>query len=105
MRKAPAVIHQYGRPTKAIDVDGHEIHKESEIYMDLYKQKFPVLDYDNHFVYRTDKVGSASIMCTCGSFAGVVGYRAYKQFSSYIGPEVVACIQHINTGYHSDGST
>lgn len=103
MPKAPVVIHQYGRPTKARDVDGHTIQKEDKIFFN--KRWYPVLDYDNHFIYTTDKVGSASIMCTCGGFAGVVGYRAYKRFSSYVGPDVVACIQHINTGRHGDGSS
>jgi len=103
MPKAPVVIHQYGRPVKARDVDGREIVREDKIFFN--RHWIPCLEYDNHFVYKTDKIGSATLMCSCGSAAGVVGYRAYKRFASYMGTEVVACLHHINTGRHGDGSS
>ena len=103
MGRAPMVIHQYGRPTKATDVDGREIFREERIFFN--RAWCAVLDYDNHFVYKTDKIGAATLMCTCGSAAGVVGYHAYKNYSSFIGNEVVACLHHLNSGRHGDGSS
>jgi len=103
MHKAPVVIHQYGRPVRATDVDGRTIEREDSIFFN--RNWCPTLEYDNHFVYKTDKMGSPTLMCTCGSPAGVVGYRAYMKYSSYIGNEVVACLQQINTGRHGDGSS
>ena len=31
------------------------------------------------------------MMCTCGAPAIIVGYHAYKEYSSYIGNEVIMC--------------
>ena len=104
MNRAPVVIHQYGRPVKARDVDGQEIFREDHIYVRAYHQWFNVLEYDNHFVYRTEKMGAA-LLCTCGSPAAAVGYQEYMKYSSFKGNQVIACIHHLNTGHHSDGST
>lgn len=103
MGKAPTVIHQRGRPMKATDVDGRTIEREEYIYVKSHRQWYPVLDYDNHFVYRTDKTGAA-LLCTCGSVAAAVGYDAYKQYCSFKGMQVVACLNHTNYGVHADGS-
>jgi hypothetical protein len=104
MPRTLTIIHQYGRPKIAKDINGDIIHRQDSIYVPSYKQSFPVLDYDNHFVYATRNIGS-SLMCTCGSPAVVVGYRAYKQYESYKGMNVIACLSHINTGKHADGSS
>jgi len=104
MPKAPVVIHQHGRPMKAKDVDGRTIEREDRIYLPLYKQWFNVLEYDSHFVYVTDKIGSASLMCTCGSAAAAVGYSSYKQYSSFKGIQAIACLHYTSYGTHADGS-
>lgn len=62
------------------------------------------LNTDNHFVYRTTRLGSASL-CTCGSPAVTAGYHAYKKYSSYIGNEVLLCLSFFQEGKHADGST
>jgi len=100
----PKIIHQYGRPVKARDVDGREIYREDRIWVPAHKQWFNVMDYDNHFVYGTKKIGAA-LMCTCGSPAAAVGYDHYKQYCSFKGMQVIACLAHTNDGRHADGST
>jgi len=104
MRKAPSVIHQYGRPMLAKDVTGHIIHREDKIFVPAYGEWFNTLDYDNHFVYLSRQIGSA-LMCTCGSSAAAVGYQEYKKYCSYKGQRVIACLAHLNDGKHADGST
>ena len=98
------VIHQFGRPYKAIDVDGRTIERQDEIFFN--RQMYATMDYDNHFVYKTDKIGSATLMCTCGAPAGVIGHREYKKYTSkYYGEGMIACLHYTSYGRHSDGST
>lgn len=97
------VIHQYGRPMRATDVDGHIIERQEKILFN--NQWYYTLDYDNHFVYGTKKVGSAALMCTCGSPAGVIGHREYSKYTSqYKGEGMIACLYYTSYGSHSDGS-
>lgn len=103
MPNAPVVIHQYGRPHRARDVDGRVIERQEEIFFN--GQWYHPMDYDTHFVYRTDKIGSATLMCTCGSPAGVIGHREYSKYTSkYYGEGIIACLFYTNNNCHSDGS-
>lgn len=104
MSRAPAVIHHYGKPMEARMPNGDKIVRQDAIFVQSRGQLLPCLEYDNHFVYETDKIGS-SLMCTCGSAAAAFGYRAYSKYCSYMGENVIGCIQHLQTGRHADGST
>jgi hypothetical protein len=98
------VIKHYGRPKEAIDLNGQRIERKDVIYVKTHKTWYPTLDYDNHFVYMSNRVGS-TMMCTCGSAAGVIDYHLYKKYQSrYEGP-IIACLFQIQSGHHADGST
>ena len=84
-----------------------------------YDALIPCLDYDNHFIYEIPddpmfaKHNFPAFMCTCGSYAIIIGNDAYKTDAS---PEglVWACYwrngfvdpeTHELYGKHADGST
>ena len=100
----PEVIHQYGRPYKAVLQNGDVVERQDTIYVPSYKAIYPTLDYDNHFVYYYHQMGS-TLKCTCGSPAAAFGYDAYKKYCSYMGERVLGCVAHLQTGKHADGST
>lgn len=73
-------------------------------------------DYDNHFLALNPKflemIGSNFAYCSCGSFAIVVGYNAYRDNASpssggdgMVAGELLCCYSHITYGKHEDGST
>lgn len=99
------VIHQYGRAMKAKLPNGIIVNREDFIYVPSYRNRFPVLPYDSHFIYYNDRymIGS-TLMCTCGSYAEIVGYQAYEKYNSFIGNSVIACSHYTREGKHSDGS-
>lgn len=100
----PYIIKQFGRPVRARGLDGENIEREDRLFMDSENQWYETLDYDNHFIYKTSRMGT-SFLCTCGSPAAVFGYDAYKKYSSrYKGNFVLGCIAHLNDGAHADGS-
>lgn len=103
MTKGINVIKHYGRPMEARDLSGVHIHREERVFLASHNEWYGTLDYDNHFVYKTDRKGT-SLLCTCGGPAVTVGYDAYKQYCSYRG-QVVACLTQLQTGRHSDGSS
>ena len=104
MPKAPVIIHQYGRPEKARLPNGDVVERQEFIYVPSYREVYPCLEYDNHFVYYKKQIGS-TLMCTCGSQAAAFGYAAYKKYCSYMGEKVLGCITHLQTGRHGDGSS
>jgi len=104
MSKSPTVIHQYGRPHRAKLLNGDIVERRDEIYVPSHHQTMPCLDYDNHFVYSYQQIGS-TLMCTCGSPAAAFGYSAYKKYCSYMGAQVIGCVHHLQTGKHGDGSS
>ena len=104
MAKAPTIIHQYGRPYKARTLSGKWVERQDQIYVPSHREVFPVLEYDNHFIYYDgDHIGS-TLLCTCGSQAGVIGYEGYKEFASYQGQNVIACMHYTDKKCHADGS-
>ena len=104
MPKAPVVIHQYGRPVRAKLPNGTVVERQDAIYVSSYREVFKCLDYDTHFLYYDGNHIGSTLMCTCGSHAGVIGYNGYKRFASYQGPQVLACMYYTNNGCHADGS-
>jgi len=100
----PAVIKHYGTLNNARNVDGEQIQRESHLFLKTHNQWYPCLPTDNHFVYKSNRIGS-SVLCTCGSEVVVVGYKQYKQYQSWIGNEVLMCKLLATHGRHADGST
>lgn len=97
------IIKHHGRPVRATGLDGGEITREDRIFLASHQDWYPTLDYYDHFVYYKKQLGS-TLMCTCGSQAGVVGYEAYRKFASYQGPNVIACLYYTEHKSHVDGS-
>ena len=81
MPKAPVVIHQYGRPVRAKLPNGTVVERQDAIYVSSYREVFKCLDYDTHFLYYDGNHIGSTLMCTCGSHAGVIGYNGYKRFT------------------------
>lgn len=102
---APRVIHIHGR-AKVAYVDGKRVDREDAVFVKSERGWFPAIDSDNHFVYRQDwKLGS-SLMCTCGSSAGIYLYDAYMRFTSINKGRMICCNSFIqNEGRHGDGSS
>lgn len=98
----PAVVRHIGDLKKAKNVDGEDVYRQD--YLPFQGKTIRVLNTDNHFMYRSRRLGSA-LLCTCGGQAVSVGFHAYKQYSSFIGNEVLACYYLIHSGKHADGST
>jgi len=99
------VIKHWNDPKNAVTLSGHHVHREERMFIPTHSQWFPILQTSMHFCYRDPTVPRGStLMCTCGSSAGIFGYEAYKKYNSYVGNEVVACTEFIQQGHHSDGS-
>lgn len=101
---SPKVIRVYGR-AKIAYLDGERIERAEEVFVPTEKAWFYTIDTDNHFVYRQTRKAGSSLMCTCGGTAGIFQYDAYMQFSSVNRGRIIACITHMNTGRHADGSS
>lgn len=98
------IIHVHGRARVAYP-DGQRIERLEEIFVPSEPGWFYTIDTDNHFVYRQGNKGGSSLMCTCGGAAGIFQYDAYMRFSSVNRGRIIACITHMNTSKHADGST
>ena len=98
------VIKVYGR-AKVAHLQGERFDREGTIFVPSEKAWFETIDTDNHFVYRQGKRSGSSLMCTCGGSAGIFQYDAYMKFSSVNRGRIIACITHMNTGKHADGSS
>ena len=104
MTKAPVVIKVAGQARRA-NMDGLTIERKDEIFVPSYRQWFSQLDTHNHFCFRQEHRMGATLLCSCGSDAGIYNYPAYSKFqSTYVG-EVVACTSLMQYGRHADGST
>ena len=101
----PQVIRNTGDPNNARTLGGQHVERKKELWLPSYKQYIPVLQTSMHFCYHDPSVPRGStIFCTCGAPGVVVGYEAYKKLNSFIANEVVACLNYIQYGIHSDGS-
>lgn len=98
------VIRVYGR-AKVAHLDGERIDRQDVIFVPSEKNWFQTIDTDNHFVYRQGKKIGSSLLCTCGSNAGIFAYDAYMKYDSTNKGRLIACISHMNSGKHGDGST
>jgi len=98
----PAVVRNVGDLKHAKNIDGEEVHRQP--YIHYQGSMTPVLNTDNHFIYRSKRIGS-SLLCTCGSQAVSVGYHTYRKYASYMGNEVLICYHLMSNGRHADGSS
>lgn len=102
--QAPRVIKHHGRPMEAVDLSGQRIERKDLLFVRSHRAWYPVLPYDNHFVYMSNRVGS-TMMCTCGSAAAVLEYPYYRQYESTNRGPTVCCLAQIEYGRHADGSS
>lgn len=98
------IIKVHGR-AKVAHLDGERIDRQDEIFVPSERSWFYTIDTDNHFVYRQGRKIGSSLLCTCGGAAGIFMWDAYRKFSSINRGRIVACISHMNTSKHADGST
>lgn len=99
------VIKHWNDPKHAITLSGHNVERQEAIYLKSHERAYQVLQTSMHFVYHDPTVPRGStLLCTCGSSAGVFGYEAYKRWSSFIATEVIACHHFLQYGFHSDNS-
>lgn len=100
----PSVVRNVGTAKRAKNIDGEEVERQDMILLSSHQQMYSCLNTDTHFIYKSRRIGSTTL-CTCGSACVVVPFSSYKQFSSYIGNEVLACQSLIQRGIHADGSS
>ena len=101
-----SIIKNYNSPNSAVTEDGIEVRRKEKIYIPDWNAEVKTAPYDNHFIYydSSEKVGRWSLMCSCSSPAGIIGYNAYKKDASNYGAMII-CLAHGQYGKHSDGSS
>lgn len=101
---APKVIKVYGKARRA-NLEGQVIEREDVIFVPTERGWFRTIDTFDHFVFRrtAGAVGS-TLMCTCGSIAGIFGFEAYGRFQSTNMGRIICCVSHMQAGLHADGS-
>jgi len=101
-----SIIHHRGELGEAYTHKGTKIVRTDSIFLRSFGRFIKCTPYDNHFIYQvpeTDRVvGASTVMCTCGSFAGIMGHDAYKNDASPQG-ELLLCHWHATEGRHADG--
>ena len=106
-----SVIRARGDVNRAETLDGYKVTRTKQLF---FNDKLVLCaPYDNHFIYE-DPSGKSQRwlqMCTCGSPAVCVGYKAYAEDSSpttradSTDPgEMFVCYIHAVTGRHAEGS-
>ena len=100
---APKVIRIYGKARVAY-VNGERVDRPSEIYIPSYHQWFRTIEEDpTHFTYYNRRNPGSTMMCTCGSTAGIYRFDVYRRFTSVNRGEVIACTHYMERGKHADG--
>ena len=105
-----SVIRVHNDANEAETLDGYKVTRKKWV---LFDDKLVLCaPYDNHFIYEdpSGKIHRWLQLCTCGSPAVIVGYKAYKQDASPTTTadsttpgEMVVCYIHAVTGKHADG--
>lgn len=100
----PNIIKHYGKAMEFVDADGKRVEREESIFLKSHNAWYRTAPYDNHFVYRSNRLGAATL-CTCGATAVVVNYEVYQKYSSTNYGPLLVCSMHMQTGRHADGSS
>lgn len=101
---APKVIRVYGKARRA-NFEGQTIEREDIIFVPSERGWFKTIETYDHFVYRrTRGTTGSTLMCSCGSIAGIFGWEAYRQFGLPNMGRIICCVTHMQTGFHADGS-
>lgn len=108
---APKISRNVGDLQQAALPDGTVVRRQEYLFIDGYGL-VAVAPYELHFIYEAPKTQKGwGLFCTCGSIAGVVGWRDYTRVASVSSTGyMVVCIRHntlkINDGIgmHADGS-
>jgi hypothetical protein len=99
------IIRRHNDANHAITLGGIPVEREKMIFLPSYRQWFPVLQTSMHFCFRdASHARGTTLFCTCGAVGIIVGFEAYRKYSSFIGNEVISCHHFIQYGQHSDGS-
>jgi hypothetical protein len=106
-----SVIRKHNSATEAETLDGIIVKKQKWLMFD--NELVFCADYGVHFIYEdvSGKPYRWLQMCTCGSSAVCVGYKAYKKDASVTTAaestdpgKMFVCYIHAVTGRHADGS-
>jgi len=98
------IIRYRGTPNKATTKFGLDVERRESIFISEYKKFIPCAPYSDHFVFEVPEKykGLAGLMCTCGSFAAIVGLSGYEQDASPSGL-MILCHHHAKFGVHATG--
>ena len=108
-----ARIRGWGDKNKATTHDNLEVERQEYLFIEGYNM-VKCVPYELHFTYedKSKKRGRWVFMCTCGSPAGIVSYKAMAgMMSPTLGEYVLCCLAHTSSkqntgiGRHADGST
>lgn len=108
-----ATIRGWGDKNRAVTHDGLEVERQEYIFIDGYGM-VRCVPYELHFIWedKSKKIGRWVFMCSCGSPAGIVSYKAMSgMMSPTLGEYVLCCLAHTSSkdntgiGRHADGST
>jgi hypothetical protein len=97
----PTVVRNVGRVMKAVTSSGDTVERKE--FIPMKDGMYPCVSSDTNFIYKTRRLG-ATTKCTCGGDAVIVSYAQYKQYTSYVGNEVLMCMSYAQRGCHADGS-
>lgn len=115
-QKAAVIVRNVGDLKEVYTLDGFKVERRKEIFLTSFNEWYECAQYDNHFIYidPSNKKGRWNPLCTCGSFAGVVGYQAYsKDASPTKNGKLAVCLSHAGAldtpnsrkHLHADGSS
>ena len=99
------IIRSHNTPNKVTLFDGTVIHRDSNemMFIPEYGVAIRCAPYDVHFLFEVPaRIKGASLLCSCGSPAVIVGAKAYAHLSSYK-EAMVVCQHHTMFNKHSDG--
>lgn len=100
------IIRYYGEPKKAT-VKGMTFYRQEKLFVPSpYNRFVPCAPYDDNFIFEIPDSpktkGMPAFMCSCGSYAEVVGMSGYSKDASPSGLMLV-CHLHASFGHHSTG--
>jgi hypothetical protein len=85
----------------ATTLDGHRVTRQEQIYVPEWGTFVKCSPYDDHFIYEDPeshkKLGRWAHMCTCGSPAIIVGFKAYEQDASKYSGGLFVCKHYTDT--------